>query len=90
MLLPEATELVSSFQKMLSRSSESIWFQGIWFIIRLLAGGLMIHNGLDKLGDIAMMRLGTLAHFAASWKTIASIYLFHPDLSFSRPGTAAP
>ncbi|NEP18503.1 MAG: DoxX family protein [Leptolyngbya sp. SIO4C1] len=35
-----------------SKSSENAVFQAVWFIIRLLAGGLMIHNGLDKLADI--------------------------------------
>jgi len=46
---------------LISRSSESILFQVIWFIIRLLAGGLMIHNGLDKLSDIAGFAEGVVS-----------------------------
>lgn len=37
---------------LVSRSSDSVLFQVIWLVIRLLVGGLMIHNGLNKLGDI--------------------------------------
>ncbi|MEM6252556.1 MAG: DoxX family protein [Cyanobacteria bacterium P01_D01_bin.156] len=32
--------------------SDSSLFQIVWLIVRLAAGGLMIHNGLDKLADI--------------------------------------
>ena len=34
------------------KTNESFWFQIFWFVIRVSAGGLMIHNGLDKLADI--------------------------------------
>ena len=35
-----------------SKTNESVWFQIFWLVIRVSAGGLMIHNGLDKLADI--------------------------------------
>ncbi|MEM8637253.1 MAG: DoxX family protein [Cyanobacteria bacterium P01_G01_bin.54] len=35
-----------------SSSSEDTLFQALWLLARLVAGGLMIHNGLDKLADI--------------------------------------
>ena len=35
-----------------SQTNESVWFQIFWLVIRVSAGGLMIHNGLDKLADI--------------------------------------
>ena len=33
-------------------SSDSSLFQLVWLIARLVAGGLMIHNGIDKLGNV--------------------------------------
>lgn len=36
-----------------SNLSNNLSFQIIWFIVRILAGLLMIHNGLDKLSDIS-------------------------------------
>ncbi|MEM6452116.1 MAG: DoxX family protein [Cyanobacteria bacterium P01_D01_bin.105] len=44
-----------------STSSERTSFQIIWFVVRLLAGGLMIHNGLDKLADVAGFAEGVVA-----------------------------
>lgn len=41
--------LLTIFQ---STSVDSIGFQSIWLIARVLAGLLMIHNGLDKLADV--------------------------------------
>ena len=35
-----------------SNTSNSVLFQVFWLLARLAAGGLMIHNGLDKLSDI--------------------------------------
>ena len=35
-----------------STSVDSIGFQSVWLIARVLAGLLMIHNGLDKLADV--------------------------------------
>ena len=35
-----------------STSVNSIGFQSIWLVVRVLAGLLMIHNGLDKLADV--------------------------------------
>ncbi|NEO84999.1 MAG: DoxX family protein [Spirulina sp. SIO3F2] len=35
-----------------SNRSEDALFQILWLGVRLAAGGLMIHNGLDKLADI--------------------------------------
>ena len=34
------------------KTDENLWFQILWLVIRISAGGLMIHNGLDKLADI--------------------------------------
>ena len=43
----------SLLQKLLkSNTSSSALFQIFWLLARLAAGGLMIHNGLDKLSDI--------------------------------------
>ncbi|MEM8613837.1 MAG: DoxX family protein [Cyanobacteria bacterium P01_H01_bin.105] len=33
-------------------TSDSSLFQFMWLLVRLAAGGLMIHNGLDKLADV--------------------------------------
>ncbi|MEM6403341.1 MAG: DoxX family protein [Cyanobacteria bacterium P01_D01_bin.116] len=41
--------LLTIFQ---STSVDSIGFQSIWLVARVLAGLLMIHNGLDKLADV--------------------------------------
>ncbi|MBX2863100.1 MAG: DoxX family protein [Leptolyngbyaceae cyanobacterium MAG.088] len=35
-----------------SNTTASTMFQIVWLLIRIIAGGLMIHNGLDKLADI--------------------------------------
>ncbi len=35
-----------------SSTSDSSLFQLAWLIARLVAGGLMIHNGIDKLGNV--------------------------------------
>ncbi|KAM3095432.1 DoxX family protein [Phormidesmis sp. 146-12] len=32
--------------------TSGIWTQSTWAILRLVAGVMMVHNGLDKLGDI--------------------------------------
>ena len=32
--------------------SSGFWTQTTWAILRTVAGIMMIHNGLDKLGDI--------------------------------------
>lgn len=31
---------------------DNLGFQSVWLLVRMLAGLLMIHNGLDKLGDV--------------------------------------
>ncbi|NEQ98282.1 MAG: DoxX family protein [Cyanothece sp. SIO2G6] len=48
------TSTTPSFPQLLLSSSDSTnaLFQVAWLIARLLAGGLMIHNGLDKLADV--------------------------------------
>lgn len=49
----DTTPSTSLPQKLLAPSaSDGSLFQIGWLIIRLAAGGLMIHNGLDKLADI--------------------------------------
>ena len=35
-----------------SNSIDNIGFQGVWLVVRVLAGLLMIHNGLNKLADV--------------------------------------
>ena len=35
-----------------SMTDESLWLQIFWLLIRVSAGGLMIHNGLDKLANV--------------------------------------
>ncbi|MGK7906936.1 MAG: DoxX family protein [Synechococcus sp.] len=35
-----------------SKTTRDYLFQLLWLIIRVIAGGLMIHNGLDKLADV--------------------------------------
>ena len=35
-----------------SNSSDNILFQIVWLIVRILAGVLMIHNGIEKLEDV--------------------------------------
>ncbi|MEL6460597.1 MAG: DoxX family protein [Cyanobacteria bacterium J06621_15] len=35
-----------------STSVNNLGFQTVWLVVRLLAGLLMIHNGLDKLADV--------------------------------------
>ncbi|MEM8545395.1 MAG: DoxX family protein [Cyanobacteria bacterium P01_H01_bin.119] len=37
---------------LVSSDSDGVLFQAFWLVIRLAVGGLMIHNGLDKLNDI--------------------------------------
>lgn len=34
------------------KTDTSLGFQVLWLMIRISAGGLMIHNGLDKLADV--------------------------------------
>ncbi|MEO1432377.1 MAG: DoxX family protein [Cyanobacteria bacterium J06633_8] len=41
--------LLTIFQ---STSVDNIGFQSLWLVVRVLAGLLMIHNGLDKLADV--------------------------------------
>ena len=41
--------LLTIFQ---STSVDSIGFQSVWLVARVIAGLLMIHNGLDKLADV--------------------------------------
>ncbi|ESA33603.1 hypothetical protein N836_20785 [Leptolyngbya sp. Heron Island J] len=57
MASPQATPKVSTAPSLLqvllaSNTSNSSLFQVFWLVARLAAGGLMIHNGLDKLADI--------------------------------------
>ena len=59
MASPQTAQNVSSttaqsFSRLLfvSKPSSSVLFQAFWLIARLAAGGLMIHNGLDKLADV--------------------------------------
>ena len=50
---PESVSSSSLPQQLLAPgSSDSSLFQLMWLIARLAAGGLMIHNGLDKLADV--------------------------------------
>lgn len=35
-----------------SIASTNFWFQVLWLVMRVSAGGLMIHNGLDKLANV--------------------------------------
>ncbi len=35
-----------------SSNSDGFLFQILWLVVRLAVGGLMIHNGLDKLNDV--------------------------------------
>lgn len=35
-----------------SQANASLSFQVLWLLIRISAGGLMVHNGLDKLTDV--------------------------------------
>ena len=43
----------SLFQVLLkSNTSNDVLFQALWLFARLAAGGLMIHNGLDKLANV--------------------------------------
>ena len=50
---PDTTSSASLPQQLLAPgTSDSSLFQVVWLIIRLAAGGLMIHNGLDKLADV--------------------------------------
>ena len=35
-----------------SNSIDNIGFQGIWLVVRVIVGLLMIHNGLNKLADV--------------------------------------
>ncbi|MEL6381422.1 MAG: DoxX family protein [Cyanobacteria bacterium J06626_18] len=35
-----------------SETDTGLWFQVLWLVIRVSAGGLMIHNGLDKLANV--------------------------------------
>ncbi|MGD1913412.1 MAG: DoxX family protein [Rivularia sp. (in: cyanobacteria)] len=41
--------LLTIFQ---STSVDNVGFQSLWLVVRVLAGLLMIHNGLDKLADV--------------------------------------
>ncbi|MEO1591557.1 MAG: DoxX family protein [Cyanobacteria bacterium J06632_22] len=45
-----------------SKSSESPLFQVGWLVARLLAGALMIHNGLDKLADVPGFAEGVVSY----------------------------
>ncbi|MEO1742793.1 MAG: DoxX family protein [Cyanobacteria bacterium J06629_9] len=45
-----------------SKSSASFVFQACWLLVRLLAGGLMIHNGLDKLADVSGFAEGVVSY----------------------------
>ncbi|MEM7061619.1 MAG: DoxX family protein [Cyanobacteria bacterium P01_B01_bin.77] len=50
---PESVSSSSLPQQLLAPgTSDSPLFQLMWLIARLAAGGLMIHNGLDKLADV--------------------------------------
>ena len=51
---PDNTQIKKSLvQKLMgSNVTESALFQVFWLAIRLAAGTLMIHNGLDKLSDV--------------------------------------
>ena len=50
---PESVSSFSLSQQLLAPgSSDSSLFQLMWLIARLAAGGLMIHNGFDKLADV--------------------------------------
>ncbi|MEL7085433.1 MAG: DoxX family protein [Cyanobacteria bacterium P01_G01_bin.4] len=48
-----AAEQLSLLQKLLGSSfPDKAVFQVLWLVARLALGGLMIHNGLDKLADV--------------------------------------
>ena len=50
--IPSTTRQSLSQMVFRSNTSDSAIFQLFWLIARLAAGGLMIHNGLDKLNDV--------------------------------------
>ncbi|NEP61447.1 MAG: DoxX family protein [Symploca sp. SIO2G7] len=57
MTSPQATSKSSTESSLLqlffgSNTSNNTFFQLLWLLTRLVAGGLMIHNGIDKLADI--------------------------------------
>ena len=45
-----------------SKLSEGSLFQAGWLAARLLSGGLMIHNGLDKLADVPGFAEGVVSY----------------------------
>ena len=53
-----------SFPRLLlvSNTSDSALFQAFWLVVRLAVGGLMIHNGLDKLADIQGFADGVVSY----------------------------
>ena len=50
--IPSTTRQSLSQVVFRSNTSDSAIFQLFWLVARLAAGGLMIHNGLDKLNDV--------------------------------------
>jgi len=47
-----ATTLSFPQRLLISNTPDGALFQVFWLAVRLAAGGLMIHNGLDKLADV--------------------------------------
>lgn len=35
-----------------SNQDSNLWFQLVWTVLRVIAGGMMIHNGVSKLADV--------------------------------------
>jgi len=47
-----ATTLSFAQRLLISNTPNGVLFQVFWLAVRLVVGGLMIHNGLDKLADV--------------------------------------
>lgn len=45
-----------------STTSDGAIFQATWLVTRLFSGGLMIHNGLDKLADVPGFADGVVSY----------------------------
>jgi len=45
-----------------SQSSDYSLFQACWLVVRLVSGGLMVHNGFDKLADISGFAEGVVSY----------------------------
>ena len=50
--IASATTLSFPQRLLMSNAPDGVLFQGFWLAARLAVGGLMIHNGLNKLADV--------------------------------------